>query len=175
MFKLAQYQKLLTAAEQATKPRERGVAFERLCKYLLEALDGVEVHSSNVYTASEEIDLQIWNAGIEPVLRHWGDVFLVECKNWTSRVGAPAVESFIGKLRRRNCKNGLFIAAGGVTGGFAGRGVRGAARLIESAFMQDGIRVLVLTLDDLKAITNVEDLRTLLKRRLCLLYASKVF
>jgi restriction endonuclease Mrr len=100
---------------------------------------------------------------------------MVECKNWSTPVGAPEVESFIGKMRRRQCKNGIFVAACSVTGGFPGRGARGAARLIETALAQDGIRLIVFRMSDLEAIRSVDDLRTLLKRRVCLLYASKVF
>jgi Restriction endonuclease len=45
-------------------------------------------------------------------------VILVECKNWNAPVGAPALDNFIGKLRRRNLRTGIFIAANGVTGHF---------------------------------------------------------
>jgi hypothetical protein len=175
MFKLRTYTKLLNAAKAADTPRTKGVALEKLCTYVFESLDGVEVHATNVRTPFEEIDLQVWNAGVEQVLRQWSDVFIVECKNWSTPAGAPEVESFIGKLRRRQVKNGVFIAANGVTGGFPGRGNKGAAKLIESALMQDGTRVLVFRMSDLEAIRSVEDLRTLLKKRLCLLYASKIF
>jgi hypothetical protein len=143
--------------------------------YLFEHLDGVEVTEHDIRMPSEEIDIVLWNAQREEVLRPWEAVILVECKNWSANVGAPQLDNFIGKLRRRSLKTGIFVAALGVTGGFIkGDGNEpGAAGLIRSA-LQEGIRVIVITLADIRALTSLDDIRALIKRRYCGLYVHKV-
>jgi hypothetical protein len=174
-FDLVIYQQLLTQVDAAVTAHQKGVAFESLADYLLGTLNGVEVAGRDVDMAAEEIDLVLWNAQIEEVLRPWDGVILVECKNWSAAVGAPQLDSFIGKMRRRALKTGIFIAANGVTGQYAsGVNPGGALELIRAA-LQEGIRVITITMDDLRAISSCDELRTLIKRRYCGLFVHKVF
>lgn len=175
MFDLRTYQQLIAEVDHAITSQQKGVAFEELCKYLFESLDGVEVVEHDVLMASEEIDLVLWNAGKEGILRKWNDVILVECKNWSARVGAAMLDNFIAKLRRRSLKRGIFVAANGVTGGFL-RGDSnepGAVGIIRSA-LQEGIRVITLTMDDLRLIHSTDDFRNLIKKRYCGLFVHRV-
>jgi hypothetical protein len=176
VFDLAHYQNLVAVVDAAATATEKGDAFEELIAYLLENLEGVKVWERDKLMASEEIDLVLWNAQIEEVLRPWEAVILVECKNWSAAVGAPSLDSFIGKLRRRNLKTGLFVAANGVTGGFIrGDGIEaGAVGLLQSA-LQEGIRVVVLRGEDLRAITSIDGLRHLIQDRYMKLYVHRLF
>ena len=175
MFDLAQLTAHIASVESATTNQAKGVSFETLAMYLFEHLDGVEVTERDICMSSEEIDIVLWNAQREEVLRPWEAVILVECKNWSTNVGAPQLDNFIGKLRRRSLKTGIFVAALGVTGGFIkGDGNEpGAAGIIRSA-LQEGIRVIVITLADVRALTSLDDIRALIKRRYCGLYVHKV-
>jgi hypothetical protein len=154
---------------------DKGASFEALAIYLFEHLNGVEVTEHDIRMPSEEIDIVLWNAQLEEVLRPWEAVVLVECKNWSANVGAPALDNFIGKLRRRSLTTGIFIAATGVTGGFInGDGDEpGAVGIVRSA-LQEGIRVIVITMNDIRAITCLDDIRRLIKTRYCGLYVHKV-
>ena len=154
---------------------DKGASFEALAIYLFEHLNGVVVTEHDIRMPSEEIDIVLWNAQLEEVLRPWEAVVLVECKNWSANVGAPALDNFIGKLRRRSLTTGIFIAATGVTGGFInGDGDEpGAVGIIRSA-LQEGIRVIVITMNDIRAITCLDDIRRLIKTRYCGLYVHKV-
>jgi len=72
-------------------------------------------------------------------------------------------------------KTGIFIAANGVTGGFV-KGTAnepGAIGVITSA-LQDGIRVIVITMDDIRNIASLDDIRELVKTRYCGLFVHKV-
>jgi hypothetical protein len=166
------YVNLIALVDGATSPHEKGARFEDLGAYVLSRLDGVEIQQRDARMEAEEIDLLLWSAQMEEILRPWDSVILVECKNWSAAVGAPQLESFIGKLRRRSLRTGIFIAANGVTGDYA-NGTGGAIDLIKSA-LQDGIRVITITMDDLRALTSTDDLRNLIKRRYCGLYVHKV-
>lgn len=171
-----EHQRLLEAVENAQGNAEKGASFESLVEALLTSLDGVQIEHRDARMDAEEIDLVVWNAQVEEVFRPWDAVILVECKNWSTRVDAPQLDSFIGKMRRRNLKTGLFVAANGVTGGFldGGGGSVGATELIKSA-LQEGIRVVVVTLDDLRAIDSLDKLRDLLRTRYCGLFVHRVF
>lgn len=124
---------------------------------------------------AEEIDIVLWNGQTEDALRPWDPVIFIECKNWSARVGAQALDAFLGKMRRRGLKTGMFIAANGVTGDFLtgdGNNV-GASRLIESALIE-GMRVIVLTMDDMRLLASKEDLCNLIIDRFCGIYVDNI-
>lgn len=175
MFDINQFSTLITNVDNATSNHHKGQSFELLSIYLFQHLDGVDVTEHDIRMPSEEIDIVLWNAQTEEVLRPWDSVILVECKNWSTTVGAPLLDNFINKIRRRALTTGIFVAANGVTGGFVkGDGNDpGAVAILKSA-LQDGIRVIVITMDDLRAITSLNDIRALIKKRYCGLYVHKV-
>ena len=166
---------LIAHVDAATTSNDKGTRFEQLAKYLFQHLEGVEVREQDIQMSSEEIDLVLWNAQREEVLRPWEAVILVECKNWSTPVDSSAFDSFIGKLRRRSLKTGIFIAAAGTTGGFISgdHAESGAAGIIQSA-LQEGIRVIVITMEDIRAIGSLDDIRDLIKKRYCGLYVHRM-
>jgi hypothetical protein len=175
MFDPTQLTGLIALVDSAATNQDKGSRFETLAIYLFEHLDGVEVTDHDIRMPSEEIDLVLWNAQREEILRPWEAIILVECKNWSAAVGAPALDNFIGKLRRRGLKTGIFVAANGVTGSFInGDGDEpGAIGIIRSA-LQEGIRVIVLTMDDIRAVATLDDIRGLIKTRYCGLFVHRV-
>ncbi|WP_175819058.1 restriction endonuclease [Burkholderia sp. BCC0419] len=175
MFDPAQLAARIAAVDAAATNQDKGASFEALAIYLFEHLDGVEVTEHDIRMPSEEIDIVLWNAQQEEVFRPWEAVILVECKNWSANVGAPALDNFIGKLRRRSLTTGIFVAAMGVTGGFInGDGDEpGAVGIIRSA-LQEGIRVIVITMNDIRTFGSLDDVRRLIKKRYCGLYVHKV-
>ena len=175
MFDLPTYQGLLANVDAALTANQKGDSFEALCEYLFTELSGVSIEARDPLMAAEELDLVLWNAQTEEVLRPFDNTILVECKNWSVAVGAPALDSFISKVRRRTLKTGIFIAANGVTGDFLnGNGGNGAIEIIKSA-LAEGIRVIIINRADLDAITSLDDLRTLIKKRYCGLFIHKPF
>ena len=177
MFDINHYRNLILKIDNATTNQQKGKSLEDLTEYLLCALDGLEKTERDVRMDAEEIDLIFWNAQIEEVMKPWDYTILVECKNWSTPSGAPVLDSFISKVRRRSLKTAMFIAANGITGNFSrgdsyGRG--GAVEIVRSALM-DGIRVIVITLDELRNINKVDDLRHLIKKKYCGLYVHKLF
>jgi hypothetical protein len=82
----------------------------------------------------------------------------------------------VGSQSLHRSKAGMLIAANGVTGGYVNGSVaepNGAVGIIKSA-LQEGIRVITITRDDLQVIQCTDDLRALIKRRYCGLYVHKV-
>ncbi|MBN8197759.1 restriction endonuclease [Thalassospira povalilytica] len=174
MFELDEFQNLIRLVDDAETIHEKGQRFEELSAYLFEHLDGVEVIERDVHMASEEIDLVLWNAQTEEVLRPWEAVILVECKNWSEAVGAAVLDNFVNKVRRRALKIGIFIAANGVTGNFVKGDAndRGAVGILRSA-LQDGLRIIVITMDDIRAVNSLDDIRDMVKKKYCGIFVHK--
>ena len=174
MFDLPSYQQLLAAVDAAVTNNDKGDRFEDLCEYLLEQLEGVIIEYRDVLMAAEELDFVLWNAQTDSFLKALDSTILVECKNWSQPAGAPSLFTFIGKMRLKSLKHGIFIAANGVTGDFLnGNGGNGAVEIIKMA-LQEGIRVIVLNRADLDAITSIDQFTTLLRRRYSALFVHRL-
>jgi hypothetical protein len=175
MFDPAELGTRIAAVDAATTTTDKGSAFERLAEYVFMHLDGVEVRERDMLMPSEEIDIVLWNAQLEDVLRPWDPVILVECKNWSSAVGGAELSWFISKMRTRGLSHGIFIAANGVTGNFVrGDGTGNGAAGIIAAALSEKIRVIVITLDDIRRLASLDDMRELLKARFCGIFVRKV-
>ena len=175
MFDINHLNILINNVDVATTNQQKGQSFELLSIYMFKHLNGVDIAEHDIRMPSEEIDIVLWNAQTEEIFRPWDSVILVECKNWSSTVGASVLDNFVNKVRRRALSTGIFVAANGVTGGFVrGDGNEPGAVGILTSALQDGIRVLVITMDDIRAITSLDDIRELIKKRYCGLYVHKV-
>lgn len=175
MFNPQTYQLLIADVNTAVTSTQKGDSLEALCRYLFTNLEGVSIEAKDVVMTSEEIDIVLWNDQTDRVLRAFDNIILVECKNWSSPVGAPSLDSFISKMRRRSLKTGIFIAANGVTGDFSNSNANiGAIDIIKSA-LRDEIRVIIINKEDLYNIKAIDDFRDLIKKRFCGLFIHKPF
>jgi hypothetical protein len=147
---------------------EKGSSMETLLNYLLDGVPGLEVVDRDVNTALEELDLVIWNQRLHPCFRPWGEIFLVECKNWATPVGAEDVAWFANKLRERHLPNGIFVARNGITGDF----YHAAGKIVMNA-LREGIRIVVLTGADLGQVTSNRAFTELIKTKYCGLYVGR--
>lgn len=97
------------------------------------------------------------------------NIILVECKNWSHACGSQEVAYFVSRLRQRGCDHGILIATNGITG--VAEDVTRANFQIATA-LAEGIRVIVLTLEELAQLTTSDELLALLKKKLCQLVVS---
>ena len=174
MFDERSYGGLLDAVATAHESVAKGRALEALLVYLLQATPGVidmERNSVNAF-ATEELDIAIIHNGIES-LSFLPPVLLVECKNWSSPVDSAAISYFANVVKNRGCDVGILIAAAGITG----RPTPISAGHFEAAIAlaRDGIKVLVVTLEDLSAVTCIDDFVGLLRRQLLRMIASGTY
>lgn len=69
----------------------------------------------------EEIDIVVENRSEDPIWKHdKASYILGECKNWSTRCGAPEIGSFFSKLsgRHQRARTGFFFSTGGFTAKF---------------------------------------------------------
>ena len=141
--------------------KERGDALEELFCYLLCELPGIVVRrNTRDPMRSKEIDITVANAHEARWLKLYPTAFLVECKNWDEPVAAKVVADFILKLEESFVAAGILVVANGITGNANSR--TSAYQRIAMA-QQQGRRVIVITMDQIKAVQTTEDFEALLR------------
>jgi len=109
------WQQVNSAAEKARK----GKLLEQFLCLLMNQDGNFEVAEKHIRTKSEEIDLVVENSGrtfFYSQLR--SPLFLVECKNWSSKIGAKEVRDFAQKVQNRPkvlCSIGVLVTTSELT------------------------------------------------------------
>lgn len=150
----------------------KGQALERAVKSLLRSVPGIIDISQRVVDAfaSEEIDLVVYNEHLPGGLPFPSGVFLVECKNWSTPVGADHIRLFGAKLRERGLSLGVLVAANGIT---SGRDQRSAGNAAIADHLMAGVQILVITVDQLECLHSTEELCALMIQRLMELVGTR--
>lgn len=110
---------LLVETRAEPDAARKGRLLEDLLELLLAQVRGFVV-AARQHGADEEFDLLVRNESPDPLWSKESPYILVECKNWSSKVGPDELDRFRNKLRRRYDRTtlGFFVAANGFTDGF---------------------------------------------------------
>lgn len=154
----------------AISTKAKGDALEDLIEYVFGKVPGLLLPTRNSRDPGgvAEIDVAFWNDGHEDGLRQFDRLIAIECKNWDAPVGYAEIILFKEKLRARGQTFGVMVAVSGVTGNSADQ--TAAYRALYEA-QASGLTIIVLTRDDIDALTSAGDLVRLIKEkflRLCL-------
>lgn len=151
--------------------REKGRAYEDLACYLFEKVPGVSIAKRNALNdfKSEEIDVAFWNKKSKQGFYFLDDVIVVECKNWSKRLGAEEVNWFDTKIKNRGLSCGILLAANGITGVAS---EKTSAHQIISAALVEKRRMVVVTADEVVNLESTGDLVVLVQEKLCELAVS---
>ena len=150
----------------------RGKAFEDLACYLLNGIPGITVTLRNQMNtfATEEIDVACKNENDPAGLGALVDFFIVECKGWRDAVNSEQVSWFLTKIRHRGVRFGILIAANGITG--EPEHLSRANFLVSVEMATFGIRMVIVTRQEIEILTSGEDLAKLVIQKVCTLHAS---
>lgn len=96
----------------------KGRMLEQYMKDFFNLIDYFEIienedGKSNINLGYEEIDLAIKNNAEKRVIKDCGSIILVECKNWSYKVGNPEIQKFASKLRWEKINTGFMISVNG--------------------------------------------------------------
>jgi len=155
--------------QNASSSIEKGQALEHLARYIFEKIPGVEIHDvdSMNYHLTEEIDIAVWNDQESDGLKSFPVIFLIECKNLDGNVPTRDVAYFITKIRNKGLDFGIIIASNGITGS---QEDSTRAHFEIPLALSEGIRVIIINLDDILLLRNTNDLIQLIKRKVSSLY-----
>jgi hypothetical protein len=153
------------AVKNAATNAEKGKTLEHLAKLLFEGIDCLECKHSRLGTASSEVDLVVqYNRRMEAtIFDEFGRYFLVECKNWQARVGAPVIRDFVEKMRKIRVGLGVLITRNDATGKDRDKD---ALREVHYHFDRDGLYVAVLSEEDLEAVKQGASFYDILELRI---------
>jgi hypothetical protein len=159
----AAVKKHLDLCQTAATAQAQGQAYEDLVAYLFDEVPGLRVERDLTSPLkTEQVDIAIGNPEGGAGIQLLPNVILVECKDWDRPVDSSTLGYFINTLANRGVSCGILVAAQGVTGD---PDKRSAAYGLGPAASARGIRVLVITTDDILALTCSEDLVQLLEGR----------
>ncbi|HSH59118.1 MAG TPA: restriction endonuclease [Acidimicrobiales bacterium] len=152
----------MAAIAKAANTSEQGRAHEDLAVHLFESVPGCRVERNIMNDfQTEEVDVAVGNDGLPAGLPGLANVILVECKDWSHPVSSQAVGYFINKLANRSVELGILIA----TNGIAGQKEHRNAVALGIGAIARGIKLLVITNDDIMALSSTADFVDLVKRR----------
>jgi hypothetical protein len=157
---------MLRAIDDAASSRAKGTALEVLSKYLFERLRGVKFLRMHILDAprAHELDVAFFNDQRRSDLAFLDAVLVVECKATEARVGSIDVGWFVRKLQDRGAHHGILVALNGITGD--ADGATSAHSEVLTALKRDGIKILLLTRQEIVALASSADLATLLLQKL---------
>lgn len=151
----------------------RGRAFEQLFAHLLDGIPSLVMETDTVHFAQgDEIDIAVAHTPAVSGLGCYPPLFLVEAKNWKDAVDSPSIAVFLDKLRDRHIELGVLVAAHGVTGD---PDSLNAAHYKAASAQTYGIRLVLVTMDDILRLQTSEELIRLLIKRVLGLAASGTF
>lgn len=146
---------LLAEARSEPDAARKGRLLEDLLELMLTRVRGFAV-AMRQRGSDEEFDLLVRNESPDGFWSKESPYILVECKNWSAKVGPDELDRFTNKLLRRygRTRLGLFVAANGFTQGF---------EATRQADRKDGALVVPITGEDLDALVHAPDTGEALK------------
>lgn len=139
-----------------------GEPLELLAEYLMSCMPGCRTRR-RARTVSTDYDIVCAMEGFDVDFRsELGRYFVCECKDWNSPVNFTVMAKFCRVLDSTKSKFGVLFSKNSITG--AGR-TTDAEREQLKFFQDRGNVIVVLSLDDLKHVTDGANLITLLRRK----------
>jgi hypothetical protein len=159
-------QRLLNESDTAPDADLKGDKLEELVRYLFEKIPGVQFLSKDVLDGhrAHELDVLFWNDIRYSDLHFLDTIIITECKNTENRLGSNEVGWFVRKLQDRAANNAVLISLMGITG--ISDGQSNAHSEILSALMRDGIKILLISRDEIQSFKNTNNLVSLLKNKI---------
>lgn len=169
---VSKYRQLAQACFTASNNDERGKTLEDFLEYTFSTFPGIQVLARDARMGSQELDLIMWNDRLSDFFDTAGSELIVEAKNWNSTVGSAEVAWFLEKMRQRHVTHGFLVTRSGVTGECRD-GRDGALDYLFTA-LRDGLRPVVLTLDEMMPLTCHAELTQLFKLKVCRLFVRRL-
>lgn len=144
------------ASQTESDAHRKGRALEELLILIFRSIRGFESAAVRLRSKDEEFDLVVRNESPDPYWQKESQFMLVECKNWTGKVGPDEIDRLDKKLERRHqrARLGFIVAPGGFTAGVG---------LTLSAERTSGRLIVPVGREDLAALATAPDRNAKLK------------
>lgn len=133
--------------------KQLGDALELFTRYLFASERGFEVLGPSSSPDAQH-DVLVRNAHSDAAIAAMGDYMLVECKNWATKVRAPVIREFAGRLQSTAVKTGVLVSRGGISGGTSRQTRRGGKLTLVKEYVQDRTAIVVLSQEHLESVAE---------------------
>ena len=162
----AEIRRQLQQCDSTATNYHKGKALEDLICFLFEAVPGITMirrNKKNIFE-TEEVDVLLWNDFFPDGLPSpaFPSHILVECKNWSEKVGSIEVNWIDSKLRHKGLSLGILVATHGITGD--PQRLTDAHFIVATALFEHR-KIVLITREDMEGITSGSDLVRLLKEK----------
>lgn len=153
--------------------QRKGKRLEELIRAIFSEVPGLDFDEANVKNihGTFEIDLFFWNDQLLEGLRALDCPLIVECKSTPNPLGGRDLRYFASLIRDKGQRDGILVALGGVAGDAE---ANSAGFYHQTVALIDGVRILIVTGDDLLTLRSGKDLVRLLRRALMTLVKRQV-
>lgn len=165
-YDVAKIKEMFRKSAISSSKQEKGKIFEDLACYLFETIPGVlfTIRNSMNQYGTEEVDISIWHDQAPEGLNFLNNVFLIECKNWSSPVSSMEVNWFAAKVEDRGLDFGILLATNGIT---KDDSEIKRAQSVLTGYLRKRIRIIVLTQKDILGLNTTDDMVLLIKKKIC--------
>ncbi len=165
-YDTAKINQMINESQSSSTTYDKGRKFEDLACYLFETIPGITIAKRNAMNQydTEEVDVSIWNDKHQDGLPFINNIFLVECKNWSSSVGSVDVNWFATKVEDRGLDFGVLLATNGIT---KETDEIKRAQSILSGYLRKHIRIIVIDKEEILSLVNTYDMINLIKNKIC--------
>lgn len=155
------------------KPHDKGRRLEALISEIFSLVSGLEYDGADLlnFYRTEEIDLLFWNDRERDGVHFLDCPLIIECKSSSTPLSGRDLRYFATTLADKGRRSGVLVALGGIAGS---ESAASAGFYHMTAALGGGVTILVVTRDDLLALTAISGLVALLKRRLLALTRSQI-
>ena len=94
---------------------EKGICWEKAAEYYIQQICGLRITGRRVRTGFQEIDLSAANVSLDGRLWEMGAYILIECKNWSGRIGIGVIRSLVHICAYKGNRTVFLFAANGIT------------------------------------------------------------
>ncbi|MEU6429699.1 hypothetical protein ABZ860_27720 [Microbispora sp. NPDC046973] len=157
----ARLQLALSQLDQASHTTGKGMRLQQVMELVINAAPGFTVVDRNKLDMPKSAEVDLWiSHDRRPTIPFIDPLVPIECKNEEGRASASQIRDFAGKIQATGGADGLLVARKGLSG----EGLESAHNAIHS-WLNNGIRILVVTGNDLSNLRKPSDFAPLLKER----------
>lgn len=147
--------------------QRKGRLLEDLMENLLSQIRGLKIIKRNARLKAEEIDIIVQNNVDNTFWKTLGSPLVVECKNWSSKVGSDEIGNLAVKMTTLSpdVKTGILVAVNGISGDSYRD-----AQLRRREYRQKGIYIIVIERDDLERVVAGQPISQIIEEKYNELY-----
>ena len=142
--------------------QRKGKLLEDLIENLLSQIRGIKIINRDARLKAEEIDIIVQNNVDNTFWKTLGSPLVVECKNWSTKVGTNEIGALVNKMNALSpdVKTGILVAVNGISGDSYRD-----AQLRRREYRQKGTYIIVIERSDLEQVAAGQPISRIIEEK----------